>query len=756
VRTAHSRVLALTAITGLYLALGTVHLTATPTYEKPDEEWHSAYVFYLLENGRLPPLVIDGDLNPAYQIAGHPPLFYATGALVVRALGATAQRPALTPNPFWAYPAPGDVHDNKNRFLHASDEPGRSEFRSIYLLRAYSLILGAGAVVAAYGIARALTGSVRLAMLSAGLVAVLPQYTFITSAVSNDGLVASLAGLGVWLLVHAARRRTDWRAWAAFGTVAGLAALTKTSALTLPILGAVTAVVVGAQSRSARVAILGCGASLGLWLVLCGWWYARNALGYGDPLGLAVHVAQFGQPATTVPWRLLDQWQRTSVTFWAAFGWTNVQYPPAAYLPPRLIEVAAAAGLVWLAASWPVWRAGAKPTPTASKAGNGLADARPNRHPPGRGLAWAIAAGQVALVGATFVWWTGTVTGTLGRLLFPALAPLVAILAAGLNRIWTRLPLAAWAYLAGLALLAPIYIVPAYRAPTLAQADDFPADANRVDVTFADVAQLSTGQAAPRRVWPGESVVVTLCWVPLRQTEHEYAEFIQVLGVDSDKIGERNTYPGLGRYPTSLWQPGRPICDRVDTPIQNSAKGPAVYSVAVGLFDPQSGERLPAVGPDGSIVDFLVIDRVKVNGPSAESLPTSVARLDKSFAGLISLVGYELGPPENSPRSLRLTLYWRAQAAVAADYTVFVHLLNSAGEVAAQADSPPQAGTYQTSWWDAGETVADPHSLVLPSDLPQGRYRVRVGLYLPESSERLLLVDTQSDEVELAALDLHP
>jgi len=36
-----------------------------------------------------------------------------------------------------------------------------------------------------------------------------------------------------------------------------------------------------------------------------------------------------------------------------------------------------------------------------------------------------------------------------------------------------------------------------------------------------------------------------------------------------------------------------------------------------------------------------------------------------------------------------------------------VHLRNAAGETVAQADSPPQAGAYLTTCWDAGETIVD-------------------------------------------------
>ena len=165
---------ALAIILSVYFLLGGVHLALTPVYEKPDEQWHSAYAFYLAQRGQLPPLVLDPVQNPADQIAGHPPLFYAAGALLLKAAASPLVLPELRSNPFWGYPALGTVPDNKNRFLHAPDELGRPDLRGVYLLRGLSLFLGAGAILAAYGIGLVLTGQTMLGLMSAALVAVLP------------------------------------------------------------------------------------------------------------------------------------------------------------------------------------------------------------------------------------------------------------------------------------------------------------------------------------------------------------------------------------------------------------------------------------------------------------------------------------------------------------------------------------------------------------------------------------------------------
>jgi hypothetical protein len=63
------------------------------------------------------------------------------------------------------------------------------------------------------------------------------------------------------------------------------------------------------------------------------------------------------------------------------------------------------------------------------------------------------------------------------------------------------------------------------------------------------------------------------------------------------------------------------------------------------------------------------------------------------------------------------------------------------GQIVAQNDSAPAAGTRPASSWSVGELIADRRGLLLPGDLPPGEYGLRVGIYLPASGERLPVVD---------------
>ena len=64
-----------------------------------------------------------------------------------------------------------------------------------------------------------------------------------------------------------------------------------------------------------------------------------------------------------------------------------------------------------------------------------------------------------------------------------------------------------------------------------------------------------------------------------------------------------------------------------------------------------------------------------------------------------------------------------------ADYTVFIHLLDSEGQIAQQWDAPPTGGWYPTSFWAPGEVVRDGHELAFSPQLAPGEYRLILGLY---------------------------
>ena len=68
---------------------------------------------------------------------------------------------------------------------------------------------------------------------------------------------------------------------------------------------------------------------------------------------------------------------------------------------------------------------------------------------------------------------------------------------------------------------------------------------------------------------------------------------------------------------------------------------------------------------------------------------------------------------------------------------MFVHVLDTGGNLVTQDDSLPAVWTYRTDEWQVGEIVVDFHSLALPPSPPSGTYTVQVGMYDEATMQRL-------------------
>jgi hypothetical protein len=113
------------------------------------------------------------------------------------------------------------------------------------------------------------------------------------------------------------------------------------------------------------------------------------------------------------------------------------------------------------------------------------------------------------------------------------------------------------------------------------------------------------------------------------------------------------------------------------------------------------------------------------------------------------LLDYQVAPPTEITPTLTVTFTWQAVAPVVDDYTVFVHVLDQAGDKAAQRDSRPCDGECPTTSWQPGAIVVDRQQLDLSPGAPPGPYRLAVGMYLLESGERAIVVGRDDGTVVL-------
>lgn len=372
-----------------YLALSLVFSLRTPAWENNDEAAHVLYVEHLVAHGTLPPIGAANG-NESHQA----PLYYAVVAVWQRVDGI----PAFVPQVPAA--APGTGTGVRHRlFVDDDTAVHRQQAGEVHRLRLVSVGCGLATVVAAYTTGWLLTGTTATATAIAATVAAWPKFLVVDAAVTNSSLVETLCAwaLPCWLVWH----RTRSPAWAvAVGGVLGAAVLTQVTALPLAgLLLALTAAVAAAR-RDLRSPLLAGAAAV----AVCGWWFVRNAVRYGDVLATRVtddylRAISGGlglirpRPALS-PAILAQQLPIVGHSTWWSGSWDQLQLPHAV----DAVLWAAAAACAVAALATPPGRHAVVLLASAASVAAWLLIVRQTTHGQGRYLLTGITAWAVVLV----------------------------------------------------------------------------------------------------------------------------------------------------------------------------------------------------------------------------------------------------------------------------------------------------------------------------------------------------------------------
>ena len=260
-----------------------------------------------------------------------------------------------------------------------------------------------------------------------------------------------------------------------------------------------------------------------------------------------------------------------------------------------------------------------------------------------------------------------------------------------------------------------------------------------VPARFGDQMHLY-GLDLPSDAQAGEAMTVRWYWRILADDQRNLAFSNQLFGDDGSRRGQLDDRAFAPNY----WPAGTTGITTFEIEIDPETPTGA-YWLRVAMYDRRAQEitNLPVFDTQGNQAGkYLSLGPIKVHGRPPAPGPVPDHYLPATFADQIDLLGYSLSDHRLVPGgSLDLTLFWSPRGRPTQDYTVFVHLLDSQGQFRGQADSPPRSGKYPTSVWDAGEVIADLHTLSLAPDLPAGEYRIAVGLYDPQTGQRVQTID---------------
>lgn len=243
------------------------------------------------------------------------------------------------------------------------------------------------------------------------------------------------------------------------------------------------------------------------------------------------------------------------------------------------------------------------------------------------------------------------------------------------------------------------------------------------------------GYDPPQSVIPGETLRVTLHWRVLKPRREVYQLTARLLDRNDREIAQSSgelilASEGITRVTWSIAVP------------REAAAG--LYRIELDV-DAKSFGRVPVLNRFREpIADKVFIAPFKITPtpPTAVELD-GLRRVDAKFGDAIMLLGYVLNCASDT---LNVSLYWQSVAKIEKDYTIFVHLVDSQGNLRAQRDAQPRAGAYPTTIWDVGEIVRDEYTFAL-EDLPAGEYHLRIGLYEYPSLVRLPVGDAEGNQI---------
>jgi hypothetical protein len=115
---------------------------------------------------------------------------------------------------------------------------------------------------------------------------------------------------------------------------------------------------------------------------------------------------------------------------------------------------------------------------------------------------------------------------------------------------------------------------------------------------------------------PGDVLSLDLRWQATAPLERAYKVFVHLRQPDGAPIAQSDSEPAGGFEPTSTWQPGRLVIDRRALLVPLGAP-PGVYTIYVGVYDPESQFRLSVLSPsDCDTSDSVCVGRVEIAGPA--------------------------------------------------------------------------------------------------------------------------------------------
>lgn len=265
------------------------------------------------------------------------------------------------------------------------------------------------------------------------------------------------------------------------------------------------------------------------------------------------------------------------------------------------------------------------------------------------------------------------------------------------------------------------FLAPAYAAPPTASADDLP---HNSEVTFSDpegpLVRLLGFEVDRDDVRPGETYDVTLGWQTIRPAGSHYVIFVHLIDEAGGVVAQRDTYHGLGNYPSGYWRPNHTFVETYPVTLAETAYAPATLSLQVGMYSRDYIYRLETSNgsPDKSVdLGTVALNPLPGDFPNPQQV---------NFDDKIELLGYSMSTRSIYPgEKITFHFYWQIPQTPTESYRIFVHVIDDEGQIRANSDALPAEPMTD---WPLNTPVEDERRFRIPKEVPPGFYQVEVGV----------------------------
>lgn len=215
----------------------------------------------------------------------------------------------------------------------------------------------------------------------------------------------------------------------------------------------------------------------------------------------------------------------------------------------------------------------------------------------------------------------------------------------------------------------------------------------------------------------GDILPLDFVWVALKPPAANYKVFVHLLDSSGHIISQHDGEPHNGLQPTSQWEPGVEVDDRVGVVIPPGTP-PGEYSLAMGIYRADTGARLTL--KDGT--DTLTLGSLTVGKRLFSRAAMLYKPIQHAEFSTLDALGYQLAQTDYARGEfIPLVLYFQARATLPSDLNIQVQLRDQGDNVITSVRAFP---AYPTSRWDVNEIVRDVESLAIPQNALVGEYKM--------------------------------